>query len=140
MRTARTLAATLIEARVFWQLCLGLLLLSVGFLALHPTPPAAISSGWDKLNHVLAFAALSWSGYLGLAASSRRTWPMIVGLLAFGALIELAQLIIPGRAGEWADLLADAIGTACGSSLAMLFYHGSRGRGIVPQRLEAKTP
>ena len=43
-----------------WRLLLLLFALVVSYLALVPTSPAsiAIDSGWDKLNHVVGFAAM----------------------------------------------------------------------------------
>ncbi len=126
MPASRTTLASLSHARHFWQVCLGVLVVAVAYLALHPQPPAAMTGGWDKLNHALAFAALAWSACLALGDSVRRRWSAVAGLLAFGGAIELAQLVVPGRAGEWSDLLADVIGIVIGSALAALFHRSTR--------------
>lgn len=89
-------------------------LMAVSYLALTPTPPKAADLGWDKLNHFSAFGTL-----MVLAG---RVWPgrwMLgaLGLLAYGGLIELLQTQVPGRAAEWADLLADGIGILLGLAL-----------------------
>ena len=53
---------------------------------------------------------------------------LLLSLLGFGVLIEVAQLYVPGRSAEWADLLADAIGIACGAVIAsvMLWLASAR--------------
>ena len=100
-----------------WRLIFLVLLVTVGWLALTPAPPRAISTGWDKSNHLLAFATLMICGRLAWP----RHWPaLFAGLLAYGGAIELLQLQVPGRDGEWADVLADSIGLALGQLLAPL--------------------
>ena len=41
------------------------------------------------------------------AAWPRRRVALWIGLLAYGGAIEILQSQVPGRSGEWADLLAD---------------------------------
>jgi len=93
------------------------LLLIVAWLALTPVPPRGLSTGWDKSNHLLAFTSLMLSGRL---AWPRQALALFAGLLAYGGAVELLQLQIPGRDGEWADLLADGVGLAIGQLLAPL--------------------
>ena len=69
------------------------LVLLVGWLALVPQPPRALSTGWDKLNHLLAFAALGAAACGGFAshglAERSAALPAVMGaLLAYGVLIE----------------------------------------------------
>lgn len=110
--------AAITSATRTWKVILLLLIVAVGYLALSPAPPASIDTGWDKLNHVLAFTALAFSGYLGLSASRGRRIFLLLALLGLGGAIELLQLLVPGRASEWGDLFADAIGIACGALIA----------------------
>ena len=77
-----------------------------------------MSTGWDKLNHALAFAALTVSGRLGHA--SRAPKLVLIALLAYGGMIELVQMLVPDRFAEWGDFLANAVGIACGALLALL--------------------
>ncbi len=130
MPASKTNLASLGHARHFWQLCFGVLVVAVAYLALDPQPPAALTSGWDKLNHALAFAALAWSACLALGDSVRWRWSAVAGLLAFGGAIELVQLFVPGRAGEWSDLLADTVGIVIGSVLAAFFYASTRSEAL----------
>lgn len=100
-----------------WRTLFIALVLVIGWLALTPAPPRELTTGWDKSNHLLAFASLMVSGRL---AWPRHWLALFVGLLAYGGAIELMQLQVPGRDGEWADLLADSIGLALGHLLAPL--------------------
>lgn len=124
MKTPATLAQRMILALTaraaprHWRTILVLLLLAVSYLALTPKPPVHIDTGWDKLNHLLAFAALAFAGGLGFSQSRDRQTFLLLALLAYGGLVEVLQLYVPGRAGEWADLLADTIGIACGAVTA----------------------
>ena len=115
-RALRTLTGTA-GAQRGWRALFVVLVATVCWLALTPAPPPDLSTGWDKLNHTLAFASLAFTGRLGLA-TKRAPWWLPVTLLLFGGLIELLQLAVPGRSSEWADLLADAIGLAAGWVLA----------------------
>jgi VanZ family protein len=93
-----------------WRALFAILLIAVAGLAWSPseyTPDLGMS---DKLHHVLAFVALGVAG----ACSVQHRWPsragIAIGLWAFGGVIELVQTRIPGRSGEWADLVADSVG------------------------------
>ena len=94
------------------RLMLALLLGVVSVLAWRPNPGELLSSGTDKLAHLLAFGALGACAALGFGLSR---WRRIgVGLMAYGALIEWVQAFIPGRSAEWLDLGADGIGALLG--------------------------
>ena len=49
--------------------------------------------------------------------------------MAFGALDEWHQPLIPGRSTEFADWVADSIGAVVGASIAAIMEHRRRGRG-----------
>jgi len=110
--------STVTPASQVWRIILMLLVIVVGYLALTPAPPKSINLGWDKLNHLAAFAALAGAGCLGFSASRRRQVVILLGLFAYGGAIEICQLFVPGRSCEWGDLLADAVGIACGTLVA----------------------
>ena len=57
----------------------------------------SLESSLDKVGHLLAFTALGFTGYLGVPA--RTALPF--ALLAYGGLIEVLQLFVPGRSAEW---------------------------------------
>jgi len=85
--------------------------LAVLVLALMPSPPSMITTGWDKSNHLLAFAVMA---VLGCKAFPQRVVFTFLGLLAYGALIEILQSFTPTRSAEWLDLFADGLGILLG--------------------------
>lgn len=93
---------------------LALTALAVCLLAFDPHPPQRLDTGWDKGNHVLAFAALGALAELAFGPTWLRRRAAALGLLAFGAFIEAVQSTLPARSAEWPDLLADGAGIAIG--------------------------
>src|SRR5665811_2129310 len=91
--------------------------LAVLVLALMPAPPPVITTGWDKSNHLLAFAVMAW---LGCKAFPQRLANTLLALLAYGALIEILQSFTPTRSAEWLDLLADCLGIVVGWGVVRL--------------------
>jgi VanZ family protein len=77
-------------------------------MASLPRPPRLPGDPGDKVLHMLAFATLA-----ALAAAAYRQTSLLVillGLSAYGALIELIQLIPAlGRDAELVDWLADTV-------------------------------
>ena len=113
-----------------WRAAFWLLAAAVGLLALMPAPPDAASLGWDKLNHLAAFAALAACAVLGWRqAPPLRRVLLLAALLVYGAAIELLQTQVPNRSAEWADLLADALGIAAGAGLAAWWLRRRGDRG-----------
>jgi VanZ family protein len=108
----------------FW-FCAVLILV----LSLAPPAPELPTTGWDKSNHLLGFAALS---VLGRAAYPRRTAPLIVGLLLYGGAIEALQSLTPYRLAEWADWLADGIGVAIGYAVSLAWRRRQNGKNREP--------
>ncbi|HWH17810.1 MAG TPA: hypothetical protein VNT77_05660 [Allosphingosinicella sp.] len=88
-----------------------------------PQGAAAAGITFDKIQHIIAFAALT-----ALASAAYARTPLVklgVGLSAFGALIELLQLIPPlHRDGSVADWIADTLAVA-----AVLAFTRLRRRG-----------
>lgn len=106
-----------------WRLAFTLCLLAVLVLALLPDPDPRLSTGWDKGNHLLAFAALA---FLGCASLPGRWLTVALALLGYGALIEVAQGLTGYRYAEWADLLADSLGIALGLAIHAALCHVGR--------------
>lgn len=121
-------AYAVLEHRRAWRIALLAMLSVISFLALSPAPPASIDTGWDKLNHLAAFAALAFAAALSAQASARHAHRSALALLAYGGLIEVLQNRMPPRQGEWADLLADSIGILLGLALAALLRRLARQR------------
>ncbi|MBI1905315.1 MAG: VanZ family protein [Rhodocyclales bacterium] len=85
-------------------------LVAVFVLALLPPPPVPeVMNSQDKAGHFMAFVGL---GLLGLTAWPRHAKTLVVALLAYGALIEVAQMLSALRQAELLDWLADAAGVA----------------------------
>ena len=118
------------EARTrIWRWALLLLAGMITVLALMPAPPQQANLGWDKLNHLAAFAALALCAVFGWRSSrASRRIVVLLALLAFGGAIELLQLQVPNRSGEWGDLGADALGIGLGALLAWLWLRHRKGR------------
>jgi len=106
-----------------WRLAFALCLLTVFILALLPDPDPRLSTGWDKGNHLLAFAALA---FLGGAARLVRRPTVALGLLGYGMLIELLQGLSGYRFAECADLLADGLGIGLGLAIHAALCHVGR--------------
>ncbi len=72
----------------------------------------------DKLEHFAAFALLSF-WFSSILVRRDLVW-MVLALLVFGGLIEVAQHLMRwGRQGEVLDLVADAGGIVAGMLLAL---------------------
>ncbi len=83
-------------------------LIAVFGLALLPVPEVVKLVSWqDKIEHALLFAGLA---LLALAAWPQRPLAIALGLLLYGAGMELAQSFTGHRFGDPWDWLADAIG------------------------------
>lgn len=111
--------ARFIQATRGWRLLLTVLAALVCYLALVPTPPQMVGAWWDKANHSIAFAALTFTACLAFPKPWRSVWIVVLGMLAFGAAIEVVQAFVPGRSCEWQDLLADGVGIAAGVLIAL---------------------
>jgi VanZ family protein len=94
-----------------WKLVFWVAIVAVAIGSLLPTdylPPQAFNI-WDKSQHIAAFVVL---GTLGLLSYSSRVVHVLLGLLIYGGLIELAQSLTGWRYGDWLDWFADAAGLA----------------------------
>ena len=100
--------------RLFWVACAAVSVLSL--LPGEFLPPVAFN-WWDKAQHALAFLML---GGLGLVAYPKTARLVLMGLLFYGAVIELAQAATGWRYGDVQDWFADAVGVAA----AYLIWRG----------------
>lgn len=96
---------------LLWRLALAGALAVVTALSLLPLGPEVPSTGWDKSNHLLAFALLA---VLACQAWPNRIPAALAALLVYGGLIEVLQSLTGYRFAEWGDLLADALGLLLG--------------------------
>ncbi len=100
-----------------WRWALALCMAGILVLSLAPPSVDLPTTGWDKTNHML--------GFVVLAGLSHWAWPgrtvlALVGLLAFGGLIEVLQSLTPYRFADFADLIADGVGLVIGELVARL--------------------
>ena len=96
---------------------LGALAIALGSL----TPGSQMPSNlpWDKFNHFVGYAGLA--GLIGLAGV--RLPLAFLAAVLYGIAIEYAQIPVPGRSGgDWADILANSLGSA----FAVLLLAGFR--------------
>ncbi|UFU07647.1 VanZ family protein [Ruania halotolerans] len=93
-------------------------LLQFVVLYLPQTPDGTPSTpGSDKAVHLLIFALVMLTGRL----AGIRTRPLVLGLLVHAGLSELVQhTLLPARAGDLLDILANIAGTGLGWYVASM--------------------
>lgn len=106
--------------RPVWRALLALMVLTITALALSPKPLEGLSTGWDKSNHLLAFASLAWVGVQAYWHQPRQWHRLLLVLLAYGIGIEVAQHFLPPRSADLQDVLADMLGALLGIAAAAL--------------------
>lgn len=85
-------------------------------LSSRPTLPVGLGSGLDKVAHFGAYGLLGLLLARGQARSGITVlWAVAAGML-IGALDEIYQGFVPGRATEFADWIADTLGILTGVS------------------------
>jgi VanZ family protein len=116
----RALPALLYAAGIFYG----------GVIDLGPLPSVSFVAT-DKLLHALAFAGLAVLALFGLSSGSLRRRQVVAVCLSTGAggLLELIQLALPYRSGDWLDLLADAVGALVGAASLGWVSGSLAGRG-----------
>jgi VanZ family protein len=83
--------------------------------------------GWDKLQHLLAFGALSVTAGFCIHLAFWRRRPVLSLLIimlacsAYGAIDEFHQFFVPGRDCSVWDWIADTLGAFLGALTIMLF-------------------
>jgi aminopeptidase YwaD len=99
-----------------------------------PRTPAWKFLSFDTAAHAGVFAVLAGLAWLWARQQLRLRHPaslVLVGCVAFGALIEVLQYTMQlGRHAEWTDLLSDSIGAALGLAAAVV-----AGRRLLPASL-----
>ncbi len=87
--------------------------------------PFELLEPWDKLFHVLAYAALTL--ILWIAMDARRPTLVVGGVMALAMLDELRQAVAPARAADLADFLcAGAAAMATGAVLHWKLTTGAK--------------
>ncbi|MGS5086984.1 VanZ family protein [Hydrogenophaga sp. A37] len=101
----------LLTKSAFWLCAVVVAILSL--LPVAYLPPQTFDI-WDKAQHAGGFVALT---LLGHCAYPHHLWRICLGLLVYGAVIELAQSATGWRHGDGLDLLADGTGIALTTAL-----------------------
>ena len=96
------------SVRTIFRLVFLAVLVAVFWLALMPAPEIAKLVSWqDKIEHAVLFAGLA---LLAAAGWPRHPGRIAIGLLLYGAAMEVAQSQTGYRFGDPWDWLADAVG------------------------------
>lgn len=101
---------------VFWFSCLLTIILT-----LMPSNqlPSSIKF-WDKAEHAFVFFVMMFTGGI---AYSRYKYLLAIGLVAYGASIEVMQeYFTTSRNGDKFDIVADAVGVLIGFILFWILY------------------
>ncbi|CAG1064570.1 hypothetical protein BAC1_00131 [uncultured bacterium] len=79
------------------------------------------SQGWDKANHFIAYAVMSFLFMRAAAAkgvsSARAAFAAVAVATFFGIGVEFLQALTPTRQAEALDALANALGALLGAAL-----------------------
>lgn len=89
---------------IFW---LVMLVMTALFLVPQEFVSSAIFDWWDKAQHAVAFGVLM---LLGFIAYPKYFWRVAIGLILYGAVIEIIQSWTGWRQGDGMDALADMVG------------------------------
>ncbi|MCU0943710.1 MAG: VanZ family protein [Hydrogenophaga sp.] len=122
------MAMPLFSTQTLLRLAFWLSLAAITVASLVPVvmlPPQALDL-WDKAQHALGFG---WLALLGLWAYPRHVLAVVVGLLVWGAAIEVMQSATGWRYGDVIDWIADAVGVLAAWAVWRL----------VPARLARRT-
>jgi len=83
----------------------------VGVMSLLPDAETASSRATVEADHVIAYLVLTcfW-----LLARREPGVYVLLGTIAYGLVLELLQIAVPGRTYEWLDVVANTIGAFAG--------------------------
>ncbi len=91
----------------FWQCAAWLSVITIFVLCTIPSPQLVSVSYADKIQHFVAFAAVSFLFRLAYPQNPGKAY---FAAFILGGAVELVQAMIPWRSAEWLDLLADSMG------------------------------
>ena len=96
-----------------WYALGVLMLMAVAFVSLMPAPDIGVG---DKVSHLVTYFLLA--GWFGLLACNPGMLALsLVGLIAYGMIIEVLQAQTGYRFAEWGDVLANTAGCLLGTAL-----------------------
>ena len=101
------------------------------------SPPIDFPLAPDKIGHCLAYALLAALAVRAVWRPWRPWWVVVaaaLGVTAYGAVMEVWQLVLAGRSCDLSDGIANAVGAAIGTGLTVGAYverraRTSRGKG-----------
>jgi VanZ like family len=102
--------------RIF-QVTAWLLVLAIVVLSLGPPSTRPVTGAGHNFEHLLIFLATGLAFGLGYL---RWFWTISLALLTFAAVIEIAQMLVPGRHARLSDFLVDAAASSLGVGLSYL--------------------
>lgn len=95
---------------LFWA---GIIVLAVVSVVPRDVLPPLGFNMWDKFQHILAYAILSFFG--GMAYPGKKCFIVIfLGLVVLGGVLEVIQSFVPNREARIADTVANTIGAVTG--------------------------
>ena len=101
----RTQLYLLWSFRSTFILAIGML----SWLGLTEDPPS-IGLGWDKLNHIAAFAVLAGLAWFSDLVPYKRQYFGFLIIFVYGIALECLQTATTNRVFEWSDIAADTLG------------------------------
>ncbi|MEN8134626.1 MAG: VanZ family protein [Thermodesulfobacteriota bacterium] len=120
---------------VFYRALLTTNLLGIVIASLLPGSDQVVGD-WDKAGHLFMYSSLSFIICLNFFKARQRAVALLSGI-ALGALMEICQSFIPGRAGSMFDQIANTMGVLIGT--ALFFIVGKR-LDVVLKRFLKRIP
>lgn len=93
----------------------------------------------DKLEHASAYALLTLAGAVAFRGGTY-TRRVGLGLVGLGLVFEVLQTLVPGRAGEFGDALANIIGVGFAIALVAALRHWFADTRFAADREAAEVP
>jgi VanZ family protein len=93
-----------------------LLFMLVLFFLPVPAAPLEDTTHIDKVVHFGIFLGFALLLHLDRGSGAA---PVLLASLAFAAAVEVLQLLLPYREGDWSDLAAGAVGGSVGAALVL---------------------
>lgn len=81
----------------------------------------AVENSWDKLNHIIAFAALYFT--LNFGFPKLNFTAKFAALMIYGVQIEIVQAFLPNRYFSLLDIFADFLGIAFGATAVKILLY-----------------
>lgn len=111
----------LFQGLVIWlarvAFAIGLIVIVV--LSLLPASGLPSTDISDKIEHFVGYFALAAAGAFGFHGHRDRLI-LVFSLIAFGILMEIGQMVAPGRDPSVGDAIANALGVLCGATIGSL--------------------